>query len=152
MTFGKSYRYRVKVTDTAGNVSPWAISPTFVVGRTQETAVGIVYSGPWGMARSATYSLGKARWARVAGASATFSFNGHSVAWVSSKSRTRGSAQVFVDGVLVKTVSLYGSKTIARQVVFSATWPTMGLPLIQIVVLGTPGHPRVDVDTFVVAK
>ncbi len=58
-TYGKSYRYRVKVTDTAGNVSPWAISPTFVVSRVQESTAGIVYSGAWVAASSTKYSLGK---------------------------------------------------------------------------------------------
>jgi hypothetical protein len=150
--FGKSYRYRLKVTDSAGNVSPWSTSPTFIVGRSQETSVGIAYSGAWGLASSAIYSGGKARWASVAGASATFSFNGESVAWVSTRGPTRGSAQVLIDGVLVRTVSLFSSRRTARQVVFSTAWPAMGLHTIQIVVLGTPGHPRVDVDTFVLAR
>ena len=104
------------------------------------------------MASSPTYSGGKARWAKAAAASATFSFNGEGVAWVSSKGRTRGGAQVLIDGVLMKTVSLFASRKTARQVVFRMAWPTMGLHTIQIVVVGTVGHPRVDVDTFVLAK
>ena len=106
-TLGKGYRYRLKVTDTAGNVSPWVTTPSFVTSRSQESSVGIVYSGPWALASSITYSGGKARWSTAAGASATFSFTGEGVAWVSSKGPTRGAAQVLIDGVLVKTVSLF---------------------------------------------
>ena len=79
-------------------------------------------------------------------------FSGEGVAWVSSKSLTRGQAEVYVDGLLVKTVDLHASTTIHRRVVFSQKWDTFGAHSIAIVVLGTLGHPRVDVDTFVVAK
>lgn len=150
LTFGKVYRYRVRATDVVGNVSAWTTSPPFVISRKQESAAAIVYSGPWGLAASTSYSAGKARWATAAGASATLSFTGESVAWVSSKSTTRGSAEVYVDGVLVKTVSLKKAATTHRQVVFGTSWATAGPHTIQIVVLGTAGHPRVDLDTLVV--
>jgi VCBS repeat-containing protein len=151
LTFGKKYVYRIKVTDTAGNVSPWSTSPVFVISRNQETAAGIVYTGPWGLASSTTYSAGKARYATAASASATFSFTGQGVSWVSSRSPSRGSAQVLVDGVLVTTVSLYATKLTPQQVVFSRAL-TAGLHTIKVINLATAGHPRVDVDVFVVTR
>ena len=78
------------------------------------------------------------------------SFTGESIAWVSSKSATRGSAQVYVDGVLAATVSLRKAATAHRQVVFGTAWSSAGPHTIQIVVLGTVGHPRVDLDALVV--
>ncbi len=151
-TFGKQYKYRVRATDIVGNVSAYTVSGPFVIGRTQESSTAIVYSGPWGIAASASYSMAKARWSQTAGASATYAFNGEGIAWVSSKSTTRGQAQVFIDGVLAATVDLHATKTTHRRVVFSTKWDTFGAHSIQVVVLGTPVHPRVDVDTFVVAK
>ena len=124
-------------------------SPPFVISRIQENSAAIVYSGSWGLAASTSYSAGKARWATAASASATMSFTGESIAWVSSKSATRGSAQVYIDGVLVKTVSLKKTTTTHRQVVFGTSWATAGPHTIQIVVLGTAGHPRVDLDALV---
>ena len=131
-------------------MSPWTTSPPLVISRAQENSAAIVYSGPWGLAASTSYSKGKARWAKAAGASATMTFAGESVAWVSSKSATRGSAQVYIDGVLVKTVSLKKAATTHRQVVFGTSWAAAGPHTIQIVVLGTAGHPRVDLDALVV--
>jgi len=151
-TYGKSYRYRVQVTDTAGNVSPWAISPTFVVSRVQESTAGIVYGGAWVAASSTKYSLGAAKYATAAGASVTYSFTGEGIAWVSAKSPARGSAQVLIDGVPVTTVNLFTSASTYQQLVFSTSWPTAGPHTIRIVVSGTAGHARVDLDTFVVAR
>jgi large repetitive protein len=152
LVFGKTYRYRVRATDVVGNVSTYVLSPTVVAIRYQESSAAIAYAGHWAAARSASYSGGKARWATGAGASATFKFSGRSVAWVSSKSATRGSAQVFVDGVLVRTVSLYRSGSLHRQVVFSMRWSIAGPHTIQVVNLRTVGHPRVDLDTLVIAR
>jgi Bacterial Ig domain len=152
LAFGKAYRYRVRATDIVGNVSTYVVSPTFVLSRVQESSGQVAYTGGWRLVRSTSYSGGKARSAAASGASAMVSFTGRSVAWVSSKSASRGSAQVYVDGVLARTVSLHRSTTIARQVVFSARWATSGPHTLRIVVVGTAGHPRVDVDTFVVAR
>ena len=150
LTFGKAYHYRVRATDVVGNVSAWITSPQFVISRVQESSAAIVYTGPWGLSSSISYSAGKARWATAPGASATLSFSGESIAWVSSKSAKRGSAQVYVDGILVATVSLKKAATTHRQVVYATAWPTAGPHTIRIVVLGTVGHPRVDLDALVV--
>ena len=56
---------------------------------------------------------------------------------------------MYVDGELRQTVDLYAAARETMQVVFVASWPTAGSHTIEIVVTGTPGHPRVDVDAFV---
>ena len=72
--------------------------------------------------------------------SATYTFTGSSIAWVSSRGPTRGSADVYVDGVRRATVSLYSSEFSARATVFAYGWATSGTHTIRIVVAGTPGH------------
>jgi hypothetical protein len=62
---------------------------------------------------------------------------------------TRGSADVYVDGELRSTVDLSSGTRETRRIVFAASWSTEGAHRIEIVVRGTPGHPRVDVDAFV---
>jgi len=65
-------------------------------------------------------------------------------------SSLRGAAGVYIDGVSAGTVNTYRSTSAARQVVFSRSWPTSAKRTLEIRVAGTPGHPRVDVDAFVV--
>jgi hypothetical protein len=55
---------------------------------------------------------------------------------------------VFVDGRQVSTISLYAAGAHPRRVVFERHWPSSGAHSISVRVLGTPGHPRVDVDAF----
>jgi hypothetical protein len=59
---------------------------------------------------------------------------------------------VFVDGVLVRTISLYRSTNLYRQVVFSARFSTVGPHTLTIVNLRTAGHPRIDADAFLLTR
>ena len=71
---------------------------------------------------------------------------------VAKGAASRGSFKVYVDGVLKAWVSTYSTTTKFRQVVYQYSWPTAGTHNIKIVVGGTLGHPRVDVDAFVVLR
>ena len=59
---------------------------------------------------------------------------------------------VWVDGVYAGSVSLHASTTSYRKVVWSRSWATAGAHTVTLVVVGTSGHPRVDVDALVVAR
>jgi hypothetical protein len=59
---------------------------------------------------------------------------------------------VFVDNVYKGTVNLYSATSRARQIVFAFSWPSVGTHHLKLVVVGTAGHPRVDVDAFVVLR
>ena len=71
---------------------------------------------------------------------------------VTTKATTRGSFKVYVYGVLKATVSAFSSTTKFRQDVYQFSWSTAGTHKIKIVVSGTSGHPRVDVDAFLAIK
>ena len=91
---------------------------------------------------------GSLRYATATGASATFSFTGSSVAWVSHLGPDRGSANVYVDGVFKQTVSLTSATYQPKRIVYALAWTSNAAHTIKIVVVGTAGHPRVDVDAF----
>jgi hypothetical protein len=153
LAYGARYRYRVTATDNAGNETTTPIEgPTFTPTLYSEGYPRVAYGGTWTVARSTSY-LGKAsRYATVARRRATITFSGFAVAWVSTAARTHGSARVYADGVLQGTYSTYRSTTMYRRVVTGRAFATPGTHTYRVEVVGTAGHPRVDVDSFIVLR
>lgn len=145
-------RFRARTIDKAGNASEWATGPTLTVRLTQQNSTAVKYSGTWTSTSSSAYSGGSAKYASVAGRSASYTFTGRSIALVTTMARTRGSVKIYLSGRLVKTASLYSSSTKYRMVVWQAWWPTSASRTVKLVVVGTRGRPRVDLDAFVVVK
>lgn len=145
---GNSFRFRVRTTDAANNTGAWANGPTTKAVLTQQTAGAVSFSGAWSSQSLANASGGSVRHSSAAGARATLSFTGRSVAWVTTVGPNRGAARVYIDGVLAETVDLYAPATAYRQVVFARSWASAGSHTIRVEVVGTPGRPRVDIDAF----
>jgi hypothetical protein len=122
------------------------------VKRYSERSAAITYRGTWSSATHAGYAGDRVRYAKAAGASATFTFTGKRVAWYGPVGPTRGKAKVYLDGRYVTTVDLRRSGFKARARVFDFTWKSSGRHTLRVVVLGTPGHPMVAIDELVVAK
>ena len=146
---GHTYRLRVRAVDNSGNWSGWKYGPAFRVSVYQETSTSIIRKGGWSLASSPYYWGHGARHSGIAGAKAKVTFTGHSFAWVGAVGPTRGQAKIYVNGVYVKTVSLYAATTSYRRVLVSLSWSTATSRTVKIVVVGTTGHSRVDVDAFV---
>jgi hypothetical protein len=150
LTVGSTDAYRVLATDGTAHTSAYATGTSFQPLLTEDSATGsIAYSGTWSTEYNASTSGGTQRYASIAGASATFTFTGSSIGWVTTKGPTRGSADIYIDGVLKTTVSLYTSSTIYKQVVYAFNFGVNGPHTIKVVCDGTSGHPRIDVDAFV---
>ena len=64
----------------------------------------------------------------------------------------RGRVLVYVDGAYAGTVNLWAAVGYAKAIVFSRSWGAAGDHRIRLVVAGTRGHPRVDVDAFAVLR
>ncbi len=149
LRIGDSYRYRVRATDGAGNTSAWRTGPVITARVRQETASAVVLRGAWTEVRRTGASGGAYASSTTQGASASYTFRAAAIAWVAERGPSRGSAAVYVDGTYRTTVSLYAPAFEARRIVYARHWSANGLHAIRIVVLGTVGHPRVDVDAFV---
>jgi hypothetical protein len=152
LTVGRTYRFRVTPVDIAGNVGAAAEGPTMKATATQDKASAVRYSTGWRRVTSSAASGGTVTWAKATGATATFRFTGISIAILGPIGPSRGSARVVIDGVAAGTFSEYATAGRSRQVVFARTLPTAGPHTIQIRVAGTRGHPRIDVDAFVVVR
>jgi hypothetical protein len=144
--------FRLMATDNAGNVSEWSTGVAFTPVVYSEGSTRVAYSGTWAVSRSSAYLGGVARYASVAGRRATITLDGFAVAWVSTAAASRGSARVYGDGVRQGTYSTYRSTTAYRRVVTGRTFTSAGRHTYRIEVVGTAGHPRVDLDSFIVLR
>jgi VCBS repeat-containing protein len=144
---GSSYQFRVRGTDKNGNVSAWKTGPRFVQARYQESSGFITYSSGWLTATNTSDSGGAAKYATVAGKTATFTHSMRDVAFVGPRSSTRGSFDVLVDGVTVGAAAMHATTTAYGQVVWSYHFAKIGTHTIQIVLRG---NGRVDLDCFVI--
>jgi hypothetical protein len=152
LTPGHSYRFQVRATDHAGNVGAWVSGPTIRAYLPQQTLSGLAWSGSWTGPSDARFSGGSARWATAAGARVTYSFCGRAVAWVTTYAFNHGAAKVYLDGTLVATVDTFAAQAGFRRVGFAKTWSASGCHTIRIVVVGTAGRARVDIDAFEVLR
>lgn len=148
MTPGHTYKFRVRARDKAGNVSAWTTAYTWYAYLRQNSYSSIAYSGAWGTVAASSASGGSTKGSSSAGVSASLKFSGRAIGLVTTLGPTRGAAQIWVDGVLAATVNTYADTTSYRHVVFSKTWSSYAAHTIKVVVLGTAGHPRFDIDAF----
>ena len=145
---GRRYRYRVRASDCAGNVSTYKTGTSYTLGIDDDTSGRVTYSAGWGSHTTDNVYGGSTRWANSAGQTATYSFFGRRAAWVAITGPDRGQAMIYVDGAYATTVDLYAPAWSKRRVVFQHGWATTGAHRIDVVGVGTPGRPRVDVDAF----
>jgi spore germination protein YaaH len=149
---GQAYRFEVRARDNLGNVGAWVAGPSVRAYLPQQTYSGISWKGTWPTTTDARYSGGSSRSAAVAGASVSYAFTGRAVEWVTSVGPSRGAAKVYIDGVLVATIDLYAPTASFLRVAYARTWSADGNHVIRIVVVGTAGRPRVDVDAFGIVR
>ncbi len=139
------HSFHVEATDEVGNETT-STTVTRTLATFQQTSA--TYAGGWLTLSGQPWT--STRFSKTAGASATFDFKGTDVAWISTLGPKRGRAKVYLDGVLTATVDLFRSSVAERRVVFSATGLAAGTHSLRIVVNGTSGRPRVDVNGFAV--
>ncbi len=102
----------------------------------------------WTHSFGAVFVGGSNSHAVKAGASVVYTYVGATFGWISERGPNRGSARVYQDGVLKAIVNLNTATNTGPQVVWSNWFAKSGTHTIKIVVVGTAGHPRVDVDGF----
>jgi hypothetical protein len=149
---GDSYRFRVRAVDFAGNKGAWTYGSTFSTALVQQTSSSVTFSRDWKTLKDARYSGGSTRVRSIRGAAARYRFTGRAVGLVSTLGATRGKARIYVDDHYVATIDLKASATTYRSVVWSKSWTSRGTHTVRVVVVGTSGRPRIDVDAFAVIR
>jgi hypothetical protein len=146
---GHTYQFKVTGTDNAGNTSPGTAGSVYKLSLDQENSKAVSYSTGWTRQKLTGASGGYVDYASTAGKTATLSFTGIQAAWVSTLGSTRGSASVKLDSGTTATISTHASSPKTAQVVDVLSGAS-GSHKLVIKVLGTSGHPRVDIDAFIV--
>jgi hypothetical protein len=149
---GHTYQFRVRAIDKAGNIGAWASGPSINLARFSESSTRISYIGSWRTVRDSAFWGGAARTSSTAGAKASITFTGRSIAWIARKGPNRGKAIIYVNGVQVASVDLYAATYQNQRVAWAATWSSSIARKVTIRVVGTSSRPRVDVDAFVTAN
>jgi hypothetical protein len=149
---GHTYRFEVRATDKAGNVGPWKAGPTIRPRLLQQSHDDVTFNGSTAPRSSASFSGGSLRYLATAGASAKLTTEARSLSFVTTLGPNRGAARIYIDGNHVTTVDLNAPEPTYRYVAFTRTWSSVGTHTIRVVAVGTPDHPRVDVDAFGVIR
>ena len=147
-----SIAFRVSATDAAGNTGLAVAGAARTARLVQQSSTTVKYVGTWTISTMSSYSGKTIRSASTAGRSASYAFTGRSIAFVVTKAKLRGKIRVYVNNVYVATVDTYRSSTQVRSVAWQKTWATSATRTIKLVVAGTSGRPRVDLDAFIVLK
>jgi subtilisin family serine protease len=150
--FNTTTQFGIAARDGAGNVGAQAVSPVVTAILLQDGTSLAKYAGTWSLVSSSSASNGKLHTSTRAGASVEFKTTARAMAIVGRKGPTSGRAKVYVDGAYVKTIDFYRSSAQSKVVVFSTSWSTNGYHRMKLVVLGTSGRPRVDIDAFPILR
>jgi hypothetical protein len=145
-------RFRVRATDKAGNTSSYATGGSRTGRLIQQGSSSVGYAGSWSLKSSSKFSGGTVRASSTGGRAAAYTFTGKSIAVVSTRSTTRGAVRIYLDGVLQATVDTYRSTAEYRSVIWQRSFSSVVTKRVRVVVVGTAGRPRFDIDALAVIK
>jgi hypothetical protein len=149
---GTVHQYRARATSCTGERSPWGWGAPFRLGAIPDGDARVEYTGHWTRRPLDGADGGAIHTSTIAGDSVSVSFAGRAVAWESVRRPAGGVAQVLVDGRPAGTVDLRSGAVQPRRLVFVQAWPRARAHILTVIVEGTPGRPRVDVDGFLVIR
>ncbi len=147
----KALRFRIRLTDAAGNLGDWVTGPTRSLAvRSQTSGARFPKAGKWKTARSSAALGGSVKQTSRKGGTATFTFTGTSASWIATMARNRGKAAVYVDGRRIAVIDLYSKSSTSRRTAFYVHGLKAGKHTVKIVALGTKRKAakgqRIDVD------
>jgi subtilisin family serine protease len=151
LSFGATYRFRVRAQDSDGSWSAWATASASVTPLAVSDGSSLVtYRSRWVRYNS---TLATNRWhmsSAVTGATATLRFTGRGIALIAPTNATRGKAYIYLDGTLRATIDLRTSTTLYRRAMYVGNWSASGTHTIMVKVAGT--GRTVSVDGFVILR
>ena len=146
---GSTYSFQAQATDSNGDTGPFTAGPAFSLSEHQQSFA--TYQGSWSPRRKLAGSWGGTVAATTsAGASATVTCTCMGIAFVSTVGQSYGTYQLYKDGALVQTRTAFAPLVVTKRVLYQAQWSADGAHTLEVVNEGTPVHPRLDVDGFLI--
>lgn len=149
---GHRYRFRARALSAANYLAPWSAGPMLVVAGYPETSSAFARTGTWTASKNPLAWGGAYASSTETGATSTVSLTARAVAVVATVGPSFGLARVVVDGVTKATVNLHASAVGYRRIVYSLSWTSAAAHTVELVVVGTTGHPRVSIDGVIALK
>ena len=149
---GYIYNWSVKARDAAGNWSDGAVTRNFRVVNVPERSSAVAYAGSWSNVRTSVAYGGSRKTTVAKGATATFTVWGTSAVIVGTMGPTRGSAEIWVDGVKVTTLNSYSATTKNRAILAYIQLGEPGTHKVVVKNLATSGHGRLDIDGMILIR
>lgn len=152
ITPGTPTQFAVAGRDRVGNLGAQATSPAVTATLYQDGTSLATYAGRWSATTWSGASHRNLRTSTTKYASVEFRTSARSIGVVGRQGPTSGKAWVYVDGLHAATIDLYRSSARDRVVLFGKAWSTPGVHTVKVIVAGTTGRPRVDIDAFAVLR
>lgn len=141
---GVTYQFRVTGTDAYGNSTPAVVSAATVVPFDQTKAS---FNAGTNYAVSSAW-LGSYRLMKVAGNYAKVSLTGNQLTIIGTRCKACGVFYLYDGTKLIKSIDTYASTTVARAVLYTLSYSTVGTHTYTLKVRGTAGRPNVILDGF----
>ena len=148
---GRTYYFRAQATDGVGNTGNYSGLKRTIVPYDNNTLTTKRNGFSNNFKKSGSrYYMGTVRYSTRAGDYVTYKFTGNRWALISTLSRNRSMALIYVDGKYKGIISTYSSRTKYRQVVFSQTFKKISPHRVTIVNVGNLN--RLDLDAVAVGR
>ena len=141
-----TYRFRVRGYDAGSTAGPWAYGPPIAVRGYGEGDGRFEYSGRWRRSSHDEHWGNATRYSGVSGRRTAFRFTGSAAALVAPRGPGNGAVRVYVDGSYTRTIDLHARRRSYRRVVPLYRSDAPASHTVELVVVGTADHARVDVD------
>jgi hypothetical protein len=149
---GRTYYFRTKVVDEAGNYGWSRVSKTIVPFNEGIFLRKFGFFGYLKLGESQNY-LSSIRYSYQRGHTMVYKlYNTNSIGLIVPKGPNMGRAKIYVDGKHVTTVDAYSSQHKARRLIFYKGFSKKGTHWLKVVNLGTPGRAKFAVDGVVVGR
>ena len=148
LALGSTYEFAVRARDRAGNWSAYQFAAPITPRATDDTLFAVGDSA-WNHYQWPGYAFGGTGiTTSQAGAWVNYTFTGRDVALVAPLHLAGGRASIYCDGALKATIDLYSATLRPREIVYSCAFAQAGQHTMKLIVEGTSGRPRFDVDAF----